>query len=223
MHPRHLLMPLSLLAGLAAADLHAAALPELGTAEFAVMRKGERIGTHQLVFSRGAEGIDLSINTDIVVKIAFVPVYRFEHKGVETWSDKGLVALKSKTNDDGTKHELAIRRDGDKLVIQGDGKLAEAAPNLFTGSLWSGEVPHQQLLLNTLDGSRMSVQIVDKGEETIEAAGRPTPVRHYVIDGDLKRNVWYDAAGHLVQMTLNGKDGSEVLYHLVRCDYCTAK
>jgi hypothetical protein len=70
------------------------------------------------------------------------------------------------------------------------------------------------ILLNTLDGKLMAVHAVKLGEETVTGPHGAAPAAHWRIDGDLKRDIWYDAQGVMVKLSLLGEDGSLVTYTL---------
>jgi hypothetical protein len=48
----------------------------------------------------------------------------------------------------------------------------------------------------------------------VTARGRSVEARHYQLSGELERELWYDAAGVLVQVRFKGKDGSDIRYEL---------
>ena len=181
---------------------------------FTVLRNGEPVGTNTITFQSTAAGLQVDVKTAIVVKITVIPVYRFEHEGHEVWQGDRLVSLRSVTNDDGTPHQLVVDARGDGLEVKGDGYSGPAAAGSIPGSLWNPAVPQQSTLLNSLDGKLMKVATKDVGEETILVRGTASKARHYVVDGDLKRDLWYDSDGSLVQIHLKAKDDSDILYVL---------
>ena len=199
---------------LSAARLANAALPESGKLDFTVLRGGSEIGTHRLEFSRQGDELKVDIGTDIAVKMLGIAVYRFEHEGHETWRDGQLVSLESKTNDDGTPHHLAVNAADGKLVVNGDARQGDENPDVIPASLWNEDLVKQNALLNTLDGSSMDVTVREVGPETVEVNGEPVTATHYSVTGKLERELWYDAAGVLVQVKFAGSDGSEISYVL---------
>ena len=181
---------------------------------FTVLRNGAPVGSNTITFLQTVAGLQVDVKTAIVVKIAMIPVYRFEHEGHEIWQDGHLVSLRSTTNDDGTPHQLAVDAKGDMLDVKGDGYTGLAALGSIPGSLWNPAVPRQSTLLNSLDGKLMQVVTKDLGEDSITVHGSATKARHYVVEGDLKRDLWYDSEGTLVQIPLKAKDDSDILYVL---------
>jgi hypothetical protein len=159
-------------------------------------------------------GLEVVIDTSVVVRIAMIPVYRFEHHGHEVWRNDRLQALESKTNDDGTHHTLAARAATGGLEINGDGTAIRQPAGVIPASLWNRATIAQANLMNTLDGHAMTVKITDLGPETVSVRGAARPARHYAMAGDLARELWYDDAGTLVQVRFKAKDDSDIRYVL---------
>jgi hypothetical protein len=182
--------------------------------EFVVVRNDEAIGSHVIDVLRDGDTTSVKISTNVVVKVAFIPVYRFEHAGIETWKGRQLIALKSRTNDDGTSHQLAVVAEGDHLRVAGDGSQATAAAAILPASLWNAGIVYQKTLLNTLDGTQMPIAVIDKGEEAVLASGKQVAAHHYTISGGINREVWFDRSNTLVRVEFAGKDGSDIVYQL---------
>lgn len=201
----------SLVASLAALPAQAAPPPG-GVLDFTVLRNGSQVGRHEMLFRNDADGLKIDIRTNVAVKIAFVTAYRFEHEGHEVWQGGRLVRLWSRTNDDGTKHVLDVTAGGSDLMVMADGKDAEKATVAIPASLWNERIVQQRSILNTLDGTRMTIQVTDLGTEAVTVQGNRIPARHYSITGDLQRELWYDAQNVLVKVRFKAKDGSDIEY-----------
>tara|TARA_R110002167_G_scaffold69313_1_gene195338 strand:+ start:292 stop:942 length:651 start_codon:yes stop_codon:yes gene_type:complete len=191
-----------------------AAVPADGKLDFTVMREGEPIGHHRLRFKPDGAGLQVDIETDVAVKILFVTAYRFEHAGHELWQDGKLVRLWSKTNDDGTAHELSVSGNGDKLDIHSDGAPDHTEPRMVPASLWNEDLLTGGTILNTLDGRGMAIAVQDLGPDKIRVRGQDRKARHYRITGDLERELWYDEQNVLVRVHFKGEDGSRIEYVL---------
>ncbi|MGE4279267.1 MAG: DUF6134 family protein [Magnetospirillum sp.] len=185
-----------------------------GGLDFTVLRDGDPVGSHSLRFRQDGDSLRVTIDTNVVVKVAMIPVYRFEHHGVEVWTGGHLSTLFSKTNDDGTHHDVTVKAAAADLEVTGDGVQRREALDEVPASLWNEKTIKQNTLLNTLDGHSMQVKVMDQGADSIKAAGRDISARHYVMSGDLARELWYDDGGTLVQVKFKAKDGSDILYQL---------
>jgi len=208
-----------ILAALAGTTLSAneipAAIPDAGRRlNFTVLRNGDEVGRDLIDLDRRGTELKVKIQTQVVVQVAFVPVYRFEHTGMETWRDGQLVSLSSDTNDDGTQHRLAVTSQGSQLHIEADGAASDAEPGLIPASLWNDRLVRQSVLLNTIDGSRMSVTVARMGEEAVAVGKSTVPAQHYRVTGALERDLWYTAEGDLVRVAFDGPDGSHIAYVL---------
>lgn len=210
-----LLVAAALVCASVAATGHAAIVPPSGKLAFAVMRKGEKIGTHVLSFHRDQDRLDVDIKTRIAVKIAFITVYRFEHDGHEVWRDGKLIGMRTKTNDDGTDHTLTVSATGGgKLRVVGDGHELTAARNAVPASLWNPAFIRTHALMNSLVGTPLDIKVAYKGKQAITVKGRTVTAFHYSLTGEMPRELWYDENWVLIRMTLTGKDGSPVQYVL---------
>lgn len=204
---------LSLLSPLA----HAAAVPAGGELDFTVLRDGEEIGTHVMRFDVGSDGsVDVDIETDIEVSMMFVTVYRFEHEGHEHWENGRLFSLNSRTDDDGEDHDLVVTADASSIRVADNGQSAERQAGLLPASLWNDGIvaAPKTTLLNTLDGSAMDVTVTRVGDEEVEGVTGPVTATHYVLAGDLSRELWYDPQGVLVKVRFSAEDGSNIEYVL---------
>lgn len=209
------LVPFAITLSLAAgAALAADGFPR-GPLSFTVLRNGDAVGTHTLRFQANADNsLQVSTDTNVVVRMAMIPVYRFEHHGRELWKDGHLVALNSETNDDGTRHSLGVSAEDGGLAVNGDGNASRLPAETLPASLWNSGTVTRAALMNTLDGHAMAVRIADLGTEPVAVNGRTVPARHYAMAGDLSRELWYDGAGTLVQVRFKAKDDSNIQYVL---------
>jgi len=191
---------LTLITGLAivfAAPLNAASIPSSGQLSFDVVRKGKDIGDHSYNFSGSPGSFSVTVATDVVVRVPLIRIaaYRFEHSSVETWQGGELQALVSTTNDDGTPHALNTANKG-------------ALP----ASLWNDDIVRTGQLMNTIDGTIMSVRVADLGSENVPVNGGNLNAHHYRISGGLERDLWYDENGNLARVAFKAEDGSTVTY-----------
>lgn len=189
-----------------------AAPPGNGNLDFTVTRNGSPVGKHEMRFRDEPDGLKVDIRTNVAVKVAFITAYRFEHEGHEIWQGGRLTRLWSKTNDDGTNHLLDVSAAGAALNVMADGKPAETAQVSIPASLWNEGLLTQKALLNTLDGSRMTIGVTDLGVEPVTVQGVTVAARHYAVTGDLQRELWYDPNNVLVKVRFKAKDGSDIEY-----------
>ncbi len=201
--------------GMFAPAANAVMVPSSGVLDFTVLRKGKDVGTHRINFQQNDDALEVDIKTHVAVKIAFITVYRFEHDGHETWRDNKLMAMKTKTDDDGKDHTLiATANDSGDLKITGDGKEFTAKGSMIPASLWNSTFLESKELMDSLVGTELAIDIKFKGEEPVTVNGKSISAKHYSMTGELERELWYDANRVLVKMAFKGKDGSDIQYVL---------
>ena len=180
---------------------------------FDIMRAGSRIGTDTLDITRQGDATTVRMDTQIVVKIAFITAYKYTHSGTETWKGNQLVAFASTTDDNGKGHEVNATQTGGKLAMVVDGVSSTAPKATMPASLWSADVVKGSQLFDPASGKRMAVQVQDLGLETVRLNGAPRQLDHVKLSGAFPRDLWFDDEG-LVKMTLLGSDNSEVTSQL---------
>ena len=181
--------------------------------DYVVERKGKQIGTHSFVFN-GTQNDEMlvQISTDVVVKLGFIPVYKFIHEGTEIWKKGILTGYDSTTNDNGTDKFLRFH---DNSIHSSRGVFSSLEKTYMPASLWNISNVQTTQLMNTLDGSIMNIEIVDLGEEDIQTTGKKIlKARHFSMTGDLARELWYDSHNRLVHVQFLGDDGSIIDYIL---------
>ncbi len=186
---------------------------EATTLNYDVVRKGKVIGTHKVTLAPAGNRLTVNIKTDVAVKIAFITAYRFKHDATEIWENGILINYQSTSDDDGQNKNLALSGGAGGYVVDGSAGRYESETIALPASLWHTDTPKQSRLMNTLDGHVMTVSIADQGTKTIRAGGQDITAQHYVMTGDLERELWY-ANGQLVHLRFKGGDGSTIDYNL---------
>lgn len=193
----------------------AAALPAADALAFKVFRDGEPLGHHRLAFRR--EGSDLHVTIDIRldVKFAFLTVFRYRHSNHEVWRDGQLVAIDTKTDDDGETYWLRGRASQEGFEVLGSSGRFLAPADVIPTSYWNPETVARNRLLDTQRGRLIDVEIVPAGAESVLIAGAPVNAQRYRMTGDLELDLWYatDAewAGEWAKISFEAR-GAEVVY-----------
>ncbi|MTH36055.1 hypothetical protein GL279_15745 [Paracoccus limosus] len=175
-----------------------ASVPAGGKLAFDVIRKGKDIGDYTVSFSGSGNDVTATIATNISVKVPVIGVsaYRFKQASTETWRGGKLAGLTSKTDDNGTAHDITL-----------------GASPLVPASLWNADIVHASKVLNTIDGSTDAIKVSNMGPESIATGAGTVKATHYALRGGLNRDLWYDGA-KLVHVRLTADDGSQVDYVL---------
>jgi hypothetical protein len=182
------------------------------TTRFAITRNGEQIGVHLIEVNRSGQEISVAIVTDLTVKVLFVTAYRLQLTASERWVNGRLVALSSRSNNNGTRHFVSVAAKGFSLEVKVDGKVTLIDPNIMPASFWNPELLGRPIMLDAQDGQIMPVSVRDGGEEDLTINGRIVKAQRYTINSRYSQDVWYDDQARLVQAKLVASDGSVIMY-----------
>ncbi|WP_068079843.1 DUF6134 family protein [Novosphingobium rosa] len=160
---------------------------------FDILRRGSKLGTHMLNFEPSGDGLTVRVAVELAFRIAGITLYRYRHSAVERWQGDRVVALDTRTDDNGARHEVTARRDNDALWVQGSKGPRYAAPaDALPASHWN-----QRELdgpwINTQDGALLRPQVAARGDETIPAAGGSSiRARRFALTGPVQLDMFYD-------------------------------
>lgn len=184
---------------------------------FDIVRGGDKIGTDTIDIERQNDTTTVKIKTDLSVKVMYIEAYRYEHSCNETWKNGQLIAFKSRTNDNGTKHSIDVMATADKLSMDADGKHSDLPKTVAPASLWGKAAIHQFDAFDPDTGKRLSIEVTDLGNETLTINGVTHETHHYklvdTLTGDFAREVWFDGDA-LVRTKIVGSDNSVIISDL---------
>ena len=189
--------------------------PADGELDFLVLRRGVAIGSHRIRFARAAGRF--VVRSDIEFETAppgappdAAPT-RYVHHAVEVWVGGWLHAVVSDTDDGGRRYRLrAERRDG---IFQGtiNGRAFTASGYLIPSSLWHRDTPASEALFDVVDGRLKVVHPRFIGRDRVPGPGGRVEAKHYVLVGELPRELWYDADCGLVRAAWRTRDGARIV------------
>ncbi len=193
--------------------------PADGELDFLVLRHGVAIGSHRIRFTR--EAGRFVVRSDIEFETAppgaslgappgAAPA-RYVHHAEEVWVGGWLHAVVSDTDDDGRRTRLrAERRDG---IFQGtiNGSAFTASGYLIPSSLWHRDTPASEALFDVVDGRLKIVHPRFIGRDRVPGPGGRVEANHYVLVGELPRELWYDLDCGLVRAAWRARDGSRLV------------
>ena len=226
-----LIFALFLLATSSTAVLGSDDFPYGSSLSFAAVRNGQTIGHHRLTFQKNGEQLTVSTAIDLAVKFMGVTAYRYMHRAQEVWSGDTFQGLTARTDDDGKKYAIQIRRDGAALAVernarpdglspatlergfQRDGAVRTTLPpQLLPSTHWNVRQIRQSELVNTQTGTEVRIQVSVLGRETIRTANASIDATRYRYTGDLLVDQWFDDAGRWVKTSFTASDGSTIEY-----------
>jgi hypothetical protein len=184
---------------------------------FDIVRGGDKIGTDTIDIERQNDTTTVKIKTDLSVKVMYIEAYRYEHSCNETWKNGQLIAFKSRTNDNGTKHSIDVTAAPDKLSMDADGKHSDLPRTAAPASLWGKDAIHEFDAFDPDTGKRLAIEVTDLGNETLTIQGVTHEAHHYklvdTLTRDFTRDVWYDG-DVLVRTKVIGSDNSVIISDL---------
>ena len=183
---------------------------------FAIMRNGEDIGTHSVVIRGTPERREVDIRVDILVKIAFVPVYRSAEVKHEVYENGRLVFYEGteKVNSNDESKLTARAADG-KIEIVGSAGNITGPADLLPSTYWNRDLMDRTQAMDSTTGAIDAIHTREIGWETVpDPDGGPGTVRakRYRVTGGFERDLWYDETGRWVGMSLTASDGSKIVY-----------
>ena len=171
-----------------------------GELNFAIALEGETIGSHVISIRRQGRELRVTSTARAEVRGILFSLYAFEHGSTELWRDGSLVALRGTTNDDGEAY---------RVVFPSDASTA-AAEGVVSGSFWHESLMTGTWVVSPIDGEEGPLAPDFLGQETLQLGGTELPVRHYRLEGDAAKDLWFGPSGLLVKMRLKTRDGREV-------------
>lgn len=189
-----------------------AAVPPGNRIAFSVTRNDSPIGTHAIDFARDGGDVRVSVAIDFAVRFLGITAFRYTHRNSEIWRGDRLLSIASTTDNNGKPFSVKAREDGRGIAVEGTESGSYVAPiETISTSYWHGAFLRGQKI-DTQGGRLLSTTLARVGEETIAVAGRPVVATRWRIDGDLKLDIWYDAAGTWSSLRFVRDDGSVIQY-----------
>jgi len=185
---------------------------------FDVIKKGGKVGTHRVVFSRKESG-DLGVESRFQLTMTFltIPIYEFLYRSDAIWREGRLKNMTVEISDGGDNSTIRALPKGQGLAVSGPRGEVDIPGPIYPTNHWNAGVLSQKQVLNTLNGQISQVVIADAGRETIKAEGALVEARKFQYSGDIDTTVWYDDEGRWLKMRFTAKNGSVVDYECTRC------
>ena len=184
----------------------AAFKPE-GPLLFNVWLDQRKMGTHTFSFEQQNDKLLVTSVADFKLKVAFVTLFNYQHKALETWSGNCLTALQSNTTTNGKEEQVSI-----------DIPLDECAG---TYTYWDRQRLHRKKLTNAQTAKVEPAQWVDAGSAELPTIGKRKTITNppdNISEVKLKTTsaqfaLYYDADNNLLMMQTDN-DGRTITYLL---------
>ena len=173
---------------------------------FDVFWRDGKVGTHTVTFGGTPAKLTVRSKLDLVLKVAFVTVYRFKQTARDLWQEGTLVASSCETDDDGEIFRMEAFEHGRSLRVYGESGRHDYPLGTMTDfSIWNSDLVRQESVINVRTGELTSLTLIKTVRDKVEIAGTAVPAeatRFKVGDGR-SGTVWYDAHGNWVKAVLN--------------------
>jgi Family of unknown function (DUF6134) len=190
-----------------------AVVPASRQLDFRARRNGADIGWHRLRFAEQDDRLVVDIEIELEVRFLLFPVYSYRHTNREVWGGDRLLALESRTDDNGTRHRVAARAEGERLLVDGTAGRLELPPDTLPTSYWHEATVERGEWLDTQSGRLVRSTVIAQGPEPIRARGREVRAERYALSGDLECELWYHD-GSWAKLRFAATDGSTIDYLL---------
>lgn len=172
------------------------AVPPGGRLGFDILRKGSPLGSHMLTFASAGDRLTVKVEVNLVYRLLGMTLYRYAHHCTEIWDSGQVVALDSRTDDNGKPAQLTARRQAGGLVVEATGMPRYTAPaNSLPATHWN-QHELDGPWINTQTGKLLRPHVAPGGTENIPAAqGRTLNARRFDLSGEVQMVMWYDRIG----------------------------
>jgi hypothetical protein len=200
-----------------AATQDALPFPPLKPLSFRVLRKGSEIGTHAITFSGTPQtNFTATVDVQLRVRIAFIPVFHYTHHTVERWENGRFVSLESKTDYDGEPAFATAKTENGQLIVEGSkAPRYTAPPGALPATHWnSAEL--KSAMINPENGLLLTPKITDMGSDpALLASGSKIPATRFAWRGKDVLDLWYQPDGVWAALSAVAKDGSTLMYERI--------
>lgn len=178
---------------------------------FRALRNGDPIGTHRLQFTEDGGRLTVDIEILFEVKILFLTVYSYRHTNRETWQDGRLVAIETRTDDNGDRFRVSGRAVGDRFEVDGSSGRLSLPADIVPSSYWDESMATRGEWLDTQAGKLARSAVKPQPAEAVRVGRRTVQAKAYSLVGDITCDLWYHQ-GEWVKLLFTGEDGSTIEY-----------
>jgi len=188
-----------------------AEMPATGQSDYVIKRDGSPIGTLKIAFARDGDRLVATSDYSIKVKLLAIVLYRYDKRMVETYENGRLVAYETDIDDNGTKSQVRVTRDGENLaIVHPKGKLT-APVGIYPSTYWPAATPGLTRMIDSSDGILLNVKSSAATAEDLAIDGRNVKTKRYTMSGDLKRELWYATdTGEWLKLKMSASDKSTI-------------
>jgi len=178
-----------------------------------VLRNGNLIGEHAVRLTGSLGAMRAEISVELAVGIGPVTLFRYTHSVREEWQDGQFLRMESRTNDDGTRHEVRAERVADGVRVQrGASASTVLPPGTISLTHWNYQCKRAPLI-NPQTGLSLRMTDQRRDAEAIDLGSGPMiRARRYALQGEAELETWYDDQDMWIALRSAGRDGSSIRY-----------
>lgn len=191
-------------------------VPSARKLTFKISRNGSEIGSHALTFTQSGDALTVTVEVAMAVSFGPIRFFHYNHHTVEQWTGGTFVGLDSKTDHDGEPGFCTVRRDGDKLTVEGSKGAKYTAPGTTLAATHWNKSELAGPMINPENGALLHPLITDLGMGQVAlASGAQISAHHFGWRDEHSLDLWYDAQNEWAGLKAIVKDGSELVYSRV--------
>jgi len=184
---------------------------QAGEYTFSVLKDGKPIGEHRFAFDRDGNRVRIEEETDIEVRLGFVPIFRFKHERRELWQDGRALRIDGETDDNGKKLSISVRPHGDGYIRKVNGRADRFDRSRTILAWWNKNFLRHHSFFSVIEDKILNVSFEHLGKEMMTLAGQKMEVDHYRMMGDENRDLWFDPSGAVAKVQFL-RNGAEIEY-----------
>jgi hypothetical protein len=174
---------------------------------FRVLRKGSPIGEHTVTFRRDGERLTVTTHIDIAVKVLMFTAFYLKHDAEEIWQAGRLLAVKSTTDDNGTRLQVTGSAvAGGFRIVGEDGPFLAPGELLTSDMLWDTRMLGENRLIDVQYGGVIGLAVKRLGQARVDTPqGQVLANSHHLITPHYTGTLFHDANGRWVKGLIEAK------------------
>lgn len=162
---------------------------------------------HTVSFRQDGERLVVTTRIDISVKVLLFTAFRLKHEAEEVWQAGRLLAVKSSTNDNGTRLKVSgtAVQDGFRIIGE-EGPFLAPAQLLTSNMLWDTRMLSADLLIDVQHGGVIGLAVKPLGPALVDTPhGQVRAIRHHLITPHYAGTLFHDSSGRWVKALIEAK------------------
>jgi hypothetical protein len=192
---------------LLALPLSAGAAVAPSNVSFRALRNGSPIGVHTVSFRNEGERLIVRTRIDIAVKVLLFTAFYLKHEAEEVWQDGRLVAVKSTTDDNGTRFQVSGSAvAGGFRIIGEEGPFLAPGQLVTSNMLWDTRMLNEDRVIDVQHGGVIGLAVKALGPALVDTPrGQLRTNRHHLITPHYTGTLFHDSSGRWVKALIEAK------------------